>query len=176
LNLKKNLGSGIRSRRSDTAVIVSVSCHVDISRHTPASSPAVLDDPVVTIGLSSITNSQHTVIEAGRGASWLIVDTAGVHLEGSVGGIDGNRDGTAADGSEKGGFRSGGDVGEGGDGGSDVGGGELASVRSGGGVRVGCFGVNSVVGDNVLEGLVHQTSIASLVTLSSRTINQVLLR
>jgi len=52
---------------------------------------------------------------------------------------------------------------------------ELALVRSSGGVRVRSLSINTVVLDNVLEGLVHETSLASLVSLSSGAINEVLL-
>jgi len=38
------------------------------------------------------------------------------------------------------------------------------------------FGINSAVGDDVLEGISHETTIAALVALGSGAINQVLLR
>jgi len=117
------------------------------------------------------------MIQLGGRASWLIVDTTRIELEGLLGGIDGDGRWTnLPDGGEEGGLGSRWDVLEAGDSGTLVGSVVLASVRSSGGVRVRGLSVNSVVRDDVLESLVHKSTIATLISLGSRAVNQVLLR
>jgi len=67
-----------------------------------------------------------------------------------------------------------GNIGKAGDHGANVGRVELAGVRSSCCVWVAVFSVNSLVCDNVLEGLVHQTTIATLVSLVGGAVNEVL--
>jgi len=65
---------------------------------------------------------------------------------------------------------------EGGDSRSTVGSLVLASVGSRGGVGIRSFSIDSLVGNDVLEGVVHETSVASVVSLGNRAIDEVLLR
>jgi len=95
-------------------------------------------------------------------------------LEGHVGSIDGNRDWSISNSVLKSGFRSRLNIVEVGDGGTNVVSVEFASVRSSGSVWVGSFGINSTVLDDVLEGLIHQTTIATHVSLGGGAVNQVL--
>jgi len=97
-------------------------------------------------------------------------------LEGHVGSINGNGDWAFSNSGLESRFGSRGNVLVVGDGGSNVVSVEFAGVRSSGGVWVGSFGINSTVLDDVLEGLVHQTSIATHVSLGGGAINQILLR
>jgi len=69
--------------------------------------------------------------------------------------INGYGNWTTFDGTGEFGFGTGGYVGVGGDGGSYVAGAEFACVGTGGCVGVGLFGVDAVVADDVVEGLVH---------------------
>jgi len=117
------------------------------------------------------------MIQLGGRAGWLVVDATRVKLEGLLGGINGDGSWTnLPDGSEESRLGSRRNVVEAGDGGTLVGSVVLAGVRSSGGVRVGSLSVNSVVRDDVLESLVHKSTIASFVSLGSRAVNQVLLR
>ena len=143
---------------------------------SPGCSPRVLNDPVILTGLSSVTDDQNTVIEVGRAALWFVVDTSGVELEGVVRSIDGNADGS--------------DVGAGGlksalatrwerleaaDGGGLVGDGVAAVEGSLGLVRVRSLAVDTVVGDDVLEGISHLSSVASLGSIRGGAVDEVLL-
>ena len=102
------------------------------------------------------------MVELGGAAKKWVVDTAGVELEGVQAGIHGNRD--WADG---GGdvleisLRARGNGGEGRDGSTDVGSAELALALDSL-VWVAGLGINTVVLDDVLEGLGHQTTVATL--------------
>lgn len=114
------------------------------------------------------------MIKLGGRASWLVVNSSRVQLEGHVGSINGNRDWVVSNGVLKSSFRSRGNISVVGDGGTNVGSVEFAGVWSCSSVWVGFFGINSVVGNDVLEGLIHQTTIATHVALSSGAVNQVL--
>lgn len=157
-------------------MVVLVSGHLDVTLVTPAGSPGVLDQPVVSTRLSSVTNSQNTVVELRGRATRLVVDTSGVELEGLVRGINGNRNRSLGDGNLEGRLRSLRDVLVRGQGGTNVGRVELARVGASGGVRVGGLSINTMVVDDVLEGLVHKSSVATLVSLVSGAIDKVLLR
>jgi len=98
---------GVRSHGGNTALIAGVSGHHDVALESPRRSPGVLHQPVGLAGGCSVTNGEDTVVELSSRASWLVVDTSAVELEGRVGSINGNRDG--ADGRNSGlelGFRS----------------------------------------------------------------------
>lgn len=88
-----NLDNGVESIGGDTTVVVSVSCHPDVSLLSPPGSPAVLDDPVVRSSGRSVSNNKHGVVQSVGRASGLIVHSRSVALEGVVTGIDGNRNG-----------------------------------------------------------------------------------
>ena len=88
--------------------------------------------------------------------------------------IDGDRDGSdGGNGLLKRVLVLGGDVGEAGVGGTNVLGLESALVVDGF-VRVRVFGVNTVVLLDVLEGMIHQTTVAAHVALLARAVDQVL--
>jgi hypothetical protein len=89
--------------------------------------------------------------------------------------IDGYGGRVLGNGGFEGTFASRGDVVVAGKSGSNVGGLETASVRSSSGVRVRRLGINSVVGNDVGEGLVHKTTVATLVSLRYGAIDEVLL-
>jgi hypothetical protein len=62
------------------------------------------------------------------------------------------------------------------DGGSAVAGRVSARVGSSGGVRVRGFSINSLVVDDVLESIIHETTVATFVTFGGGAINEILLR
>jgi len=161
----------------NSAHVVLVSGHPDESAKSPVSSPGVLDDPVVIsrCGVVSPSNGEHSVVKLAGGAVWLNVDSAGVELEGRVGSINGNGGWSQVNLGLEVRLRSGLNVGESSEGSSDVGWVEVAgSILSS--VWVAGFSVNSVVADDVLHGLSHESSIASLVSFAGGAVNKVLLR
>ena len=115
------------------------------------------------------------MVKLGGRAALGVVDSRLVKLEAGERGIHGNGDGANV------GRRvleigngAGGDADVSGDVGTNVGRAELAlAINSLVGVRG--LSVDSVVLDDVLEGLGHQTTVASLVALSSAAVNEVLL-
>lgn len=90
--------------------------------------------------------------------------------------INGNRGWVQSNSVEERALRSRCNIAIAGDGGSNVSSVEFAGVGSSSGVRIRSLGIDTMVADDVSEGLVHQTSIAAHVSLSSRTINEVLFR
>jgi len=107
------------------------------------------------------------VVELSGAASGFVVDTAGVELEGVVRSVNTNRDGSdGSGGHHESGFISGLNSVVSLHGGSNVGLVELASsiLRN---VGVAGFRVDTVVGDDVLHGINHETAIASLVAEAS---------
>jgi len=78
----------------DTTVVVPVTGHLDVSFLSPACAPRVLHQPVVFKSLGTIAHNQYTVVKSGLTAQQLVINTRLVHLEGLVGGIDGNGDWT----------------------------------------------------------------------------------
>lgn len=116
------------------------------------------------------------MVELRGRASGLVVNTSRVELEGLVGSIDGYGDGGLVDGGLESRLVTRRDILVRGKGSTNVGRGEAAVVGSSGGVRVRSLSVNSTVGDDVSEGLVHETTVATLVTLGGRAVDEVLLR
>jgi len=155
-------------------LVVGIAGHPDVSANSPVSSPGVLDKPVIRRG-DSPSNSQDTVVQLRGRAGRLVVDSAGVELEGGVAGINGDGGGALADGRLQAIFRTRLNIGEALFCGSRVGGRVLASsVLSS--VGVGGLSVNTTIGNDVSHGLSHQTTIATLISLGIRAVNQVLLR
>jgi len=107
------------------------------------------------------------VVEGGGRAGRLVVNSSRVKLERRVRGINGNGNRLKSDGVEEGRLGSRGNIGEGGDFSSNVVSVESASVRASGGVRVRSLSINSAVLDDVLESLIHETTVATLVSLGS---------
>ncbi len=130
---------------------------------TPASAPAVLDDPVVLRALRAVTDDGNAMVEAGRRAEQGVGDTAEVELHGT--GVDGDGERAVSRhvsshvlfvALRKALPRR--------DGGSDLGLVELAlSAHSS--VRVICFRLKATGGDNGRHGLVHKATVAALVNL-----------
>ena len=92
----KKLNLRIRGRGGNAAHIVLVTSHFDVSLITPFFAPGVLDQPVVLAGLSisSVADSQNTVIQILGAAVGLGVHAFAVELEGGLGGVDGDGDGS----------------------------------------------------------------------------------
>lgn len=172
---ERSLDGGVRGISGNTAVVVAVAGHPDVTLLAPGDTPGVLDDPVLAAAISVVTDSEDTVVELGGGAVGLIVDSRLVELEGVVGGIDGDRDGADETNSVlEGSLASGGDVGVLGHGGTLVGGAVVAaSVLGGVGVRG--LSVDTSVLDDVLESAVHLTAVAAEVSVAPRAIEEVLL-
>jgi intein/homing endonuclease len=116
------------------------------------------------------------MVELLRRAVGFIVDSAGVELERLVRCINGNGGRTSVDGIEESVLISRGNIRVSGDSGTNVAGVETARVGTSGGVRVRSLSINSLVGNDVLEGLVHETTVATLVAFGGRAIDEVLLR
>mmetsp|Transcript_101919 Transcript_101919/g.141653 ORF Transcript_101919/g.141653 Transcript_101919/m.141653 type:complete len:366 (+) Transcript_101919:136-1233(+) len=173
---KRHLGLGVRSHGGDTTVVVPVPGHHDVTRVTPASSPGVLDLPVLDTGKLAVADDQDTVVQLGGRASGLVVHTSRVELEGRVRSIDGHRDG--ANGSRsllQVRLRAGTNVLEASDGGN---GGAIGSSLAGTVFSmVGVLGlrVQTSVVDDVLEGVSHETTVATLVAVGGGAVNQLLL-
>jgi len=165
----------VRGHGGNTAVVVAVARHPDVTVHAPIGTPRVLDDPVIAAARGAVTDAQDTMIEGSARASGFVVNTAGIELEGLLRSIDGNADGTnvGRSGLESS-LRARGDVGVGGKGGTTVGGIVLA-ITVFGGVGVAGFGVDTMVGDDVGEGIIHKTTVATIVTLGRRAVDEVLL-
>jgi len=151
---------------SDTALVEG---HLNIARVTPASTPGVLDEDVVSSVFVTIADGEDTVVKVGSTSG--SDDTTVVHLEGGLIGFDGNGDWALSNGSLE--LIGGGlNIVEGGDGTNS---GALVSVASttSGGIWVVSLR-NERVGFNVLEGVVHKTTIASLINMVA--VNELLLR
>jgi len=160
---------------SDTAVVVPVPAHQDVTAHAPRGTPGVLDDPVSLAASLAVADREHTVIQLSGRAGGLIVDTARIHLEGGVGCIDGNAGGALRNLGLQIRLAAGGNVDISCQSGSAVGGIVLAgTVLSS--VRIRSLSVNTVVLDDVLESISHQTAVAALVALTAGAVNEVLLR
>ena len=168
-----SVGGGVRRLLGDTADVGNT--NLDVTIDTPGWAPRVLDEEVLLTILSTVTNSEDTVVELGT-AGGASDDTTGVALEGHSVGLDGNRDGLLGNGSLEGGTGSiGGNVSEvlDSDGATGlhglVAGTGSTSAR---GVRVGGL-LNHRGGLGVLEGVVHKTTIAAVVLLGA--LNELLL-
>jgi len=116
------------------------------------------------------------MVKTGLRAQELMVNTSFVQLEGLMAGINGDRDGTnGGAGNLEGCLVFGGNVFVVGDGGGSVGSGVVARSL-GGEVRIAGFAVNTAVLDNVFESIIHQTSIATLVSFGGGAVHQILFR
>jgi len=169
--------NGVRGHHVDTADTSSANVlgHQDVTLLTPGGAPGVLDDPVVLAASGAVADGKDTVVELS--AASRVEDTRLVELEGRLVGLNGDGDGLLGDGSNELSLVVGGDIRVRADGGSVVSSlGGLASVGASGGVGVVSLGGDTVVLDDVLEGVVHQTTVAALVALSSRAVNELLLR
>lgn len=78
----------------NTALVVLVAAHPDVAFVAPAVSPGVLGDVVLLVVVRAVADQDEGVVDVGRGARWLVIDTGRVELEGRLGGIDCHRDRT----------------------------------------------------------------------------------
>lgn len=139
----------------------------DVTIFSPRSSPRVSDDPELISASASVSDQSDTVVESGS-ASALLHDTSLV--EGPSSGVDGDGDDSLVDGRGKG-LLAVGDIDESADldGWGSLG---LASSVSGG-VWVVAGELESVVLD-VLESVVHQTSVTSVVSVAGGAVDELL--
>jgi len=164
---------GVRSLGGNAAVVILVAGHVDVAVNSPVSSPAVLHEPVILAAHGTIANDQHAMVEASARAFRFVVYAGLVQLEGILTGVDGNRDGLLDRGNLESVFISGRNVNVVSHGGTDVGGVELAASLL---CLVGVAGlsVNTTVGDDVLEGIIHLTPVATFVAIGAGAVHQIL--
>merc|ERR1712168_694320 len=154
------LSLGVASHGGNATLVVLSLGHLDVSSLSPDSAPRVLDNPVVLASLATVSNSQDTMVERVAGAVGLVVDTAGVQLEGVVGSVDGNGDRDHSNSLLKVTLVT-----------EVVGG--VSAVRLGHLVGVGLLSVDSTVLEDVLEGDVGVAAVAGVVV--GVTVHQVLL-
>jgi len=170
LRVGSSLGDTADSGRSN------ISLHENVSINTPSCTPRVLDNVVVFSrrGISSVTNSEDTVVKLGSARG--IEDTSRVGLESGLIGFNSNRYRLSSDGLDEGILIIGRDILESSEGSNVVGflGGVTLSIS--GSVSVVSFRVNSSVLDDVSEGVVHESSVASHVSRGLVAIDELLLR
>jgi len=146
-------------------LVVVVSGHPDPSVLSPISSPRVLYDPVVSSGsVVSPSSSQNSVIQLRSGAIWLVVDSAAVELERRVRSIDSNAGWSSVNLHLEVVLVSLVNVDVSSQSGSTV----LGIVNASSvlcSVWVAGLSIDSLVVDDVLHSLSHESSIASLVSL-----------
>ena len=169
------LNKWIGSLGGNATVVVAVSGDSDVSRFTPALSPRVLDEPIVSVlGISAVSDKEDSMVELFRRAFFLVVDSGSVELEASVTSIDGDRDRSlSGDSNLELFFISFRKIDES----SVVSPNALLSEMAlllGSFIRIRIFSVDSVILLDVLEGKVHQSTVASIVTVLGRAINDVL--
>ncbi len=171
--LDKRVGGG----GGDSAAVVLVLEHLDVSVVSPGLAPGVLDQPVVLPALlvGAVSDGQHAVVQLLGVAPGVGVHAVGVELEALPGGIDSDRDGA------NGGHCLGqgllialGHVDEAHVPGALVPLGVAAGIVLSL-VRVRLLGVDATVLLDVLEGVVHEAAVATLVAIGLRTVNEVLL-
>ena len=84
----------VGGHQSDSAHAL-VAGHSEVTSFTPCGRPRVLDDPVVHAGdfISTVADDEDSMVKGCGGVATLGfgVDTVGVELEGTVAGIDGDR-------------------------------------------------------------------------------------
>ena len=168
------LSDRIRRLHSNSALSLrgsSVSGEADVPLISPLGSPRVLHDPVVLSVLSSVSNSQDSVVQLGSTVS--VKDSRRVELESTLVSLNGNGDGLKSNSSLESSFVVGSNIDKLGDSG-DRRAGLAGSVFSL--VRIRRLVADSLIVDDVLESIVHQSSVASLVALCLRAINELLLR
>ncbi len=175
--LKASLLGGVRGGVEDTAlagaaVEGSGVGQQDVSGHAPRCTPRVLHLPVAgTVG-GTVADSEHTVVQGGSARAGQ--HTGGIELEAGLVGLNGNRHGLLGDGgAESIGVLLGHIVvaGDGGGGGARRG---LARTVSSL-VRVCLLSAQTTVVDDVLEGVVHQATVAALVAVAAGAVHQLLL-
>ena len=156
----------------DTADVVG--SDLDVSLVTPGWSPGVLDEEVVLSRLGSVSDSEDSVIELGS-AGGASDDTGGVGLEDSLVSLDGNGDWSLGESGLKVGTSGvSSDINVVADLSDTLGGVVLASECLSSGVWVVRLELKRSLLD-VLESVVHKTTIAAHVSVLSRAVNKLLL-
>jgi len=174
--MRSVLHEGIRGLRGNTAVVLSVPRHFDVAILSPGLAPAVLHQVEVLAVFSSVTNSQHTMIQSSGRASSFEVDSVVVELETEVRSINGHGNGTnCGNGLGQSFFISLVDIHVTSDSSTDILGVESAFSVTGF-VRIRRLSVNSTIILNVVEGVVHETAPAAVVAVFAGAIDQLLLR
>merc|ERR1711970_942362 len=79
---------------SNTAHVVVVSVHQDVTVVTPGGAPTVLRSPVRSAAVGAVTDTSDGMVQSAAAASVRSVDAARVELEANSAGIDGNTDNT----------------------------------------------------------------------------------
>jgi hypothetical protein len=168
-----DLSSRVRRLELNTADTSTFSdTNSDVSTLSPVTTPRVLDLEEFVLAINTITNSEDTVIEFSS-ASVTSDDTTVVELEGILVSFDSDRDRLLSNSSLKSIRVLRGNIGE-----SDVL--ELVSSRDLASaintlVRIRGFRDDTVSSD-VLESLIHQTTVATLVSEATRAVNELLFR
>jgi hypothetical protein len=116
------------------------------------------------------------MVKVGGTALRLVVDAAFVELEGWLRSIDGNAHGLLSNSDLKDGFITTREVLVRVDVGTLVGSVVSTGERASGLIRIAGFGIHTGVVDDILEGAVHLTSLATFVAVTSGTIDEVLFR
>jgi hypothetical protein len=137
---------------------------------TPRCTPGVLDNPVSI----SVTNNEDTVVELGT--TWAREDTASVGLEAHLVSLNGNGNWALSDSSSELILVVLWNILVRGDGNSVLGLLGLVALTVLSSVWVVRLGVKTAVGDDVLEGLIHETTVAALVAEGAGAVNELLLR
>jgi len=162
---------GVGSSGEDSADVLGGSGDLDESLVSPGGTPGVLDEEVVNTVLGSVSDGEDTVVEVGSASGG--DDSTGVHLEGELVGLDGNGDGSEVEGGLELGDGSGGHVLESSDL-TDTLGLVVSAGSLGGLVGVVTLGLERV-GLGVLESEVHESTVATVVTVGLGAVNELLL-
>jgi hypothetical protein len=144
--------------------------HHDETLVTPRCTPGVLDNPVVI----SVTNNENTVVKLST--TWAGEDTTGVGLEAHLVSLNGNGNWTLGNSSSELILVVLWNILVGSDGNSVLGLLSLVALTVLSSVWVVSLSVETAVGDDVLESLVHETTVAALVAEGARAVNELLLR
>merc|ERR1712142_942390 len=87
-------GNSVCRSSSNTAHVVVVSVHQNVTVVTPASTPTVLDGPVRSTAVGAIADTSDGVVQSAAAASVRSVNATRVELEANSAGIDGNTNDT----------------------------------------------------------------------------------
>ena len=151
---------------------VGATAHAHVAVLAPAFTPRVLHDPVVVATSSAVANNEDTVVKTGSAGS--SEDTTAVELEGELVSLDGNGNGLLRDSGHKGVLVVLGHIDVRRDGSNRLAGaGAAAAVLSLIGVSL--LRADAVV-DDVLEAKVHGATVAALVAVGARAVDELLFR
>jgi hypothetical protein len=168
------LDNGVRGGEGQSALVLALD-ELDVTLVTPRRAPRVLHQPVWLLagGISVSADEEDTMVEVG--ATRLVIEnTTVVELEAALVSLDGDGDGLVLESITESILVAGGDVGvlaDGADVGVRLG---LAGAITSGVLVVTLLGETLVL-HGVLEGVVHQTTVAALVALRAGTVDQLLL-